>query len=66
VKGTPDGWLVYFLAPESAQGDGRSDAPRREAVRLEHADPEVGAFSMFADPTGAMFALFEPAMSAKA
>jgi predicted enzyme related to lactoylglutathione lyase len=27
--------------------------------------PEVGAFSMLTDPTGAMFALFQPNMTAK-
>jgi hypothetical protein len=65
VKGTPDGWLVYFLAPELRKA---TEEATRLGAKLYVSNmpiPEVGAFSMFADPVGAMFALFEPAMSAK-
>jgi predicted enzyme related to lactoylglutathione lyase len=65
VKGTPDGWVVYFLAPElqSATEEATRLGARLFVSNLPIRD--VGAFSMFADPAGAMFALFEPALSTK-
>lgn len=58
--GTPSCWVVYFFAPDLVAASKRvgklGGRTMMENVPIEG----VGAFSMATDPTGAMFALFQP------
>lgn len=64
MNGAPDAWLLYFLAPELRSFTDKATRLGAKAFVSNMPIPDVGAFSMFSDPTGAMFALFEPSMSA--
>lgn len=65
MNGAPDAWLVYFHAPELGAATDKAARLGAKAFVSNMPIPDVGAFSMFSDPTGAMFALFEPSLSAR-
>lgn len=58
-NGAPDGWLLYFLAPDLANATARAKQlgakPLLESIPI----PDLGAFSLLRDPVGATFALFQ-------
>lgn len=58
--GMPSAWLVYFLAPDLRATTERAKQLRATPLMENVPIPGVGAFSMFVDPTGAVFALFQP------
>ncbi|MBL8750907.1 MAG: VOC family protein [Planctomycetes bacterium] len=58
--GMPSAWLVYFLAPDLHATTERAKQLRATPLMENVPIPGVGAFSMFVDPTGAVFALFQP------
>lgn len=57
--GAPSMWLAYFLVPNLAQATEKAKSLQATPMMENVPIPEVGAFSMFVDPTGAVFALFE-------
>lgn len=65
MPGAPSCWVVYFfvedLAAATKKAKGLGASARMENVPI----PAVGAFSMLHDPTGALFALFQPNMTGK-
>ncbi|MBI1382822.1 MAG: hypothetical protein GC161_17250 [Planctomycetaceae bacterium] len=65
MAGEPSTWLVYFHVANLAESTARAKGLGAAAVMESMPIPEVGAFSMLNDPTGALFALFEPLASAK-
>ena len=58
--GTPSCWVVYFFAPDLACSTEKAKKLGATAMMENVPIPRVGSFSMLMDPTGAMFALFEP------
>lgn len=59
-NGAPSAWLMYFLTM-NLEGDTELAKQLGAKALMERAPiPGLGAFSMFADPVGAVFALFEP------
>ncbi len=63
-NGAPSAWLSYFLTMH-LQGDTELAKSLGGTPLMENAPiPGLGAFSMLKDPTGAVFALFEPNMAA--
>ncbi|HEX5051058.1 MAG TPA: VOC family protein [Planctomycetota bacterium] len=63
-NGAPDAWLVYFLVPDLVQATQKAKQLGAKACMENSPIPDIGAFSMFADPVGAMFCLFEPTLPA--
>jgi len=57
--GVPSSWLVYFLVPNLAKANDKAKSLHATPMMENVPIPEVGAFSMFTDPTGAVFALLE-------
>ncbi|MFO1051083.1 MAG: VOC family protein [Planctomycetota bacterium] len=60
MPGLPSCWIVYFFVEDLAASTGK--AKQLGAVPMMENQPieGVGAFSMLSDPTGAVFALFQP------
>jgi predicted enzyme related to lactoylglutathione lyase len=59
-NGAPSAWLSYFLTMH-LHGDTELAKSLGAKPLMENAPiPELGSFSMLLDPTGAVFALFEP------
>jgi predicted enzyme related to lactoylglutathione lyase len=61
-NGAPDCWLAYFLTPDLKDST-RKAKSLGATIMMEAAPiPGIGAFSLLADPVGAVICLFEPAM----
>lgn len=59
-NGAPSAWLAYFLTMH-LDGDTELAKQLGATAMMERTPiPGLGAFSLLADPTGAVFALFEP------
>ncbi len=65
MPGAPSCWVVYFFVEDLAVATKKGKQLGAVAMMESVPIPEVGAFSMLTDPTGAMFALFQPNMTAK-
>ena len=63
MNGAPSAWLVYFLVEDLAKSTAEAKELGANAMMENTPIPEVGAFSMLADTTGAVFALFEASSS---
>ena len=59
--GTPSCWVIYFFAPDLKRSTEKAKQLGATAMMESVPIPAVGSFSMLMDPTGAVFALFEPA-----
>ncbi|MCB9884756.1 MAG: VOC family protein [Planctomycetes bacterium] len=63
MPGMPSCWAVYFFVTDlDASGDKAKKlgaTPMHENIPI----PQIGRFSMYSDPVGAMFMLFEPDMN---
>jgi len=59
MNGAPSCWLVYFLVEDLAAATVKAKELGANAMMENTPIPDVGAFSMLADPVGAVFALFE-------
>ena len=59
MNGAPSAWLVYFHAPDLAKATEKAKKLKAKALMENTPIPEVGSFSMLADPVGATFALFQ-------
>ncbi|HZN37274.1 MAG TPA: VOC family protein [Planctomycetota bacterium] len=57
--GAPSSWLAYFLVEDLAKATTRAKKLTAKALVENTPIPEVGSFSMFTDPVGATFALFQ-------
>lgn len=64
-NGAPSCWLAYFLAPDLAASTARAKQLGATAMMENAPIPDVGAFSLLSDPTGAVFALFQPSPNLK-
>jgi predicted enzyme related to lactoylglutathione lyase len=60
MPGAPSCWIVYFFVTDLAAATAKAVRLGAQAMMENSPIPGVGAFSMLADPTGAMFALFQP------
>ncbi|MCK5945016.1 MAG: VOC family protein, partial [Planctomycetes bacterium] len=58
-NGAPSAWLVYFLVEDLKAATEKAKTLGANAMMENAPIPEVGAFSMLADPVGAVFALFQ-------
>jgi uncharacterized protein len=58
----PTAWLVYFGVEKLGDSTAKAKSLGATAMMENVPIPEVGAFSLLADPTGAVFALFEANM----
>lgn len=58
MNGAPSCWLVYFLVEDLAAATVKAKELGANAMMENTPIPDVGAFSMLADPVGAVFALF--------
>lgn len=58
-NGAPSCWLVYFLVEDLAAATDKAKKLGANAMMESMPIPDVGAFSMLADPAGAVFALFQ-------
>ena len=65
MPGAPSCWVVYFFVEDLAVATKKGKQLGAVAMMESVPIPEVGAFSMLTDPTGAMFALFQPNMTGK-
>ncbi|MBL9076218.1 MAG: VOC family protein [Planctomycetes bacterium] len=63
-NGAPSSWLAYFLAPDLAASTQRAAQLGARVMMANQPIPGIGAFSLLADPAGAVFALFQPATTA--
>ena len=62
-NGAPSAWLVYFLVPNVVEATEKAKRLNATPMVENMPIPGIGAFSMFSDPTGAVFALFEVRMA---
>ncbi len=60
MPATPSIWVVYFYVLDLAVSTARAEELGATAMMRAMPIPDVGTFSMLSDPTGALFALFEP------
>jgi hypothetical protein len=58
-NGAPSCWLVYFLAPDLKASTTKAKKLGAKVMMENSPIPGVGAFSLLADPVGAVFALFQ-------
>lgn len=58
MPGTPSCWACYFFVDNLSAATDKAKSLGATAMMENIPIPEVGAFSMLTDPTGAMFALF--------
>ncbi|MGE3166252.1 MAG: VOC family protein [Planctomycetota bacterium] len=61
MPGAPPCWVVYFFVEDLPTATNRAKDLGATAMMENVPIPEVGAFSMLTDPTGALFALFSVA-----
>ncbi len=64
MNGAPSCWLVYFFVTDRKHSTEKAKKLGAQALMENAPIPELGAFSMFTDPVGATFAMFQPNMSA--
>lgn len=64
--GSPSCWVVYFFVMDLGAATQKAKQLGANAMMENTPIPGVGSFSMLMDPTGAVFALFQPAMGAGA
>ncbi|MCB9878965.1 MAG: VOC family protein [Planctomycetes bacterium] len=64
MPGAPSCWVVYFFVEDLAAMTQKAKGLGATAMMESIPIPEIGAFSMLTGPDGAMFALFQPNMSA--
>ncbi|MCC6783738.1 MAG: VOC family protein [Planctomycetes bacterium] len=60
MPGTPSCWVVYFFVEDLGASTAKAKQLGATAMMENTPIPEVGSFSMLSDPTGAVFALFQP------
>ncbi|MFM1872580.1 MAG: hypothetical protein RL398_2002 [Planctomycetota bacterium] len=60
MPGMPSCWVVYFLVADLAASTGKAKELGGTAMMEMVPIPNLGHFSMLTDPTGALFALFQP------
>jgi len=65
MNGAPSCWLVYFLVEDLARSTAQAKELGAQAMVEGMPIHGVGAFSMLADPVGAVFALFRADPSAR-
>jgi predicted enzyme related to lactoylglutathione lyase len=58
-NGAPSSWLAYFLVADLAKATAKAKSLGATAMMENAPIPDVGAFSLLSDPTGAVFALFQ-------
>ncbi|MFN3242525.1 MAG: VOC family protein [Planctomycetota bacterium] len=63
--GAPSAWLVYFLVEDLTASTAKAKELGANVMMENQPIPEVGAFSLLADPVGAVFALFAGSPDAK-
>ncbi len=63
MPGLPSCWVVYFFVEDLEASTAKAKELGAAALMECLPIPEVGRFSMLTDPTGALFALFQPAPS---
>jgi hypothetical protein len=56
-------WVPYILVDDIAASTGKAKSLGATVLADVAEIPDIGRFSMFLDPTGAAFALFQPKMS---
>ena len=61
MNGAPSAWLCYFFVEDLTTATDKAKQLGATALMENQPIPEVGAFSMLIDPSGACFALFEAA-----
>jgi len=61
MPGAPSMWVAYFLTFDLAAATNKAKQLGANMMMENVPIPEIGAFSMATDPTGALFALFQPA-----
>ncbi|MFK7741829.1 MAG: VOC family protein [Planctomycetota bacterium] len=59
ANGAPDAWLVYFMVDDLKASTAKAKELGANIMMDDMPIPEVGRFSMMADPVGAVFALFQ-------
>lgn len=62
VPGAPSAWLAYVMVDDVNASTAKAKALGATILRDATEIPEVGWFSIFTDPTGAVLALFKPKM----
>ena len=62
VPGAPSAWLAYVMVDDINASTAKAKALGATILRDPTEIPEVGWFSIFTDPTGAVLALFKPKM----
>lgn len=64
-NGAPSCWLAYFFTEDLATSTQKAAQLGASVMMANQPIPEVGTFSLLADPVGAVFALFQPAAGSK-
>jgi len=60
VPGAPSMWLAYVLVDDIDASTAKARSLGAQIIKEVTEIPNVGRFSIFTDPTGAMLALFKP------
>lgn len=60
MPGAPSSWLAYVLVDDVKASTEKAKSLGATIVKDVTEIPEVGTFSIFNDPTGAMLALWQP------
>ncbi|HXV61401.1 MAG TPA: VOC family protein [Vicinamibacteria bacterium] len=60
APGAPSHWLAYILVDDLAASTKQAEKLGGKVVQPITEVPEMGAFSVIADPDGAVFGLWEP------
>jgi predicted enzyme related to lactoylglutathione lyase len=60
MPGAPSMWLAYVLVDDIDAATAKARSLGAQIVKEVTEIPNVGRFSIFIDPTGAMLALFKP------
>ena len=62
VPGAPSAWLAYVMVDDINASTAKAKSLGATIIRDVTEIPDVGSFSIFNDPTGAVLALFKPKM----
>jgi hypothetical protein len=60
MPGAPSMWLAYVLVDDIDASTSKARSLGAQIIKEVTEIPNVGRFSIFTDPTGAMLALFKP------
>ncbi len=60
MPGAPSMWLAYVLVDDIDASTAKARSLGAQIIKEVTEIPNVGRFSIFTDPTGAMLALFKP------